>query len=144
MTERGEHTPGIVERLLPCPFCGGEASADGSVRYHENHEAWWDDGERILDAYFCNCVKCGISNLGLLGHRTRADAIAKWNKRPEAADLISELVGALEETWRVLRAAGLLNLTRGVQLGQTSWYVKACDAERLADAAITKARGGAE
>lgn len=52
-----------------------------------------------------------------------------------------ELLEALEETWRVLRAAGTLNLTRGVQLGQTSWYVKCCDAESLADAAIAKARG---
>lgn len=54
-----------------------------------------------------------------------------------------ELLDALEETWRVLRAAGLLNLTNGVQLGQTSWYVKICDAERLSDAAIAKATGAA-
>lgn len=52
-----------------------------------------------------------------------------------------ELLEALEETWCVLRAAGLLNLTNGVQLGQTSWYVKACDAEKLSNAAIAKATG---
>lgn len=52
-----------------------------------------------------------------------------------------ELLVALTETWRVLRAAGTLNLTNGVQLGQTSWYVKICDAERLSDAAIAKALG---
>lgn len=51
-----------------------------------------------------------------------------------------DLLAALEETWRVLRAAGLLNLTNGVQLGQTSWYVKICDAERMSDAAIAKAQ----
>lgn len=58
-------------------------------------------------------------------------------------DAAPELLEALEETWRVLRAAGLLNLTRGVQLGSTSWYVKACDAEQLSDAAIAKAKGHA-
>lgn len=50
-----------------------------------------------------------------------------------------ELLAALRETWRVLRAAGTLNLSNGVQLGQTSWYVKICDAEALSDAAIAKA-----
>jgi hypothetical protein len=51
------------------------------------------------------------------------------------------LLEALTETWRVLRAAGLHNLTRGVQLGPTSWYIKISDAERLSDAAIAKAEG---
>jgi hypothetical protein len=50
------------------------------------------------------------------------------------------LFDALQETWRVLRAAGLSNLTRGVQLGQTSWYVKASNAEAMADAALASAR----
>lgn len=52
-----------------------------------------------------------------------------------------ELYEALRETWRVLRAAGLLNLSNGVQLGQTAWYVKITDAEALSDAALTKAEG---
>jgi hypothetical protein len=46
------------------------------------------------------------------------------------------LEAALRETWRVLRAAGTLNLSNGVQLGQTSWYVKICDAEAMSDAAL--------
>lgn len=57
-----------------------------------------------------------------------------------AVNCHDDLLEALEETWRVLRAAGLLNLTNGVQLGQTSWYVKICDAERVSNAAIAKAR----
>lgn len=71
--------------------------------------------------------------------------VAEWKARDaeiaRLGSLNAELLEALEETWRVLRAAGTLNLTRGVQLGQTSWYVKCCDAESLADAAIAKAKG---
>lgn len=71
--------------------------------------------------------------------------VGSWGINPaDNARLIAaapELLEALGETWRVLRAAGLLNLTNGVQLGQTSWYVKICDAERLSDAAIAKATG---
>lgn len=52
-----------------------------------------------------------------------------------------KLLEALEETWRVLRAAGLHNLTNGVQLGQTSWFIKISDAEELSNAAIAKAKG---
>jgi hypothetical protein len=50
----------------------------------------------------------------------------------------AEVLAALLETWRVLRAAGTLNLSNGVQLGQTSWYVKICDAEAQSDAALAK------
>jgi hypothetical protein len=57
------------------------------------------------------------------------------------ASAAPDLLEALTETWRVLRAAGLLNLVNGVQLGPTSWYIKISDAERLSDAAIAKAEG---
>lgn len=50
------------------------------------------------------------------------------------------LFDALEQTWRVLRAAGLHNLANGVQLGRTSWFVKASDAETMAEAALASAR----
>lgn len=56
--------------------------------------------------------------------------------RAEGADVLA----ALEQTWRVLRSAGTLNLTRGVQIGQTSWYVKISDAEEASDAAIAAVR----
>jgi hypothetical protein len=52
-----------------------------------------------------------------------------------------DLYEALRETWRVLHAAGLLNLSSGVQLGQTAWYVNITDVEALSDAAIAKAEG---
>lgn len=80
-----------------------------------------------------------LDALTLASHREKKTDPWEANARLIAA--APELLEALEETWRVLRAAGLLNLTNGVQLGQTSWYVKICDAERLSDAAILKATG---
>ena len=70
--------------LLPCPFCGGEASSSGTVSYSDKHEAWFSDGTRITKAFYCNCIACGISNRGLLGQQTRDKAISAWNIRASA------------------------------------------------------------
>ncbi len=62
---------------------------------------------------------------------------------PEAAAYQREagpdLYGALTHLVKVIEAAGLLNLSNGVQLGPTVWYVKACDAIDYARRAIAKA-----
>ena len=50
-----------------------------------------------------------------------------------------QLLAALKELVAVIEAAGLHNLTNGVQLGPTVWYVKASDAISSARAAITAA-----
>lgn len=55
---------------------------------------------------------------------------------PELHDALAELVWIIER-------AGLHNLTRGVELGQTSWYIKASDRLAAALAALAKARGEA-
>jgi len=76
-----------MEELKPCPFCGRDASAEGKVNYKNSlkkkseRNAWWADGTPIDMAYFCNCMSCGASNQGLLGHRTKAEAIEQWNTR---------------------------------------------------------------
>ena len=70
--------------LLACPFCGGEASGTGTIKYAKTHEAWWKDGTRITEAHFCNCMKCGVTNKGLCGHQTPALAVAHWNTRSQA------------------------------------------------------------
>jgi hypothetical protein len=50
------------------------------------------------------------------------------------------LLGALGNLIGVITDAGLFNLSNGVQLGQTVWYVKASDAMDSARAAIASAR----
>lgn len=85
--------------LLACPFCGGKASAEGTIKYAKTHDAWWADGTRIIEAHFVNCMTCGISNKGLCGHQTPALAISRWNTRSQYPSL--DLLTALQ---RLLRA----------------------------------------
>lgn len=65
--------------LLPCPFCGGEAS----VIDHHN-----DDGSVSVGCDNDTCL--GFSGLGWL-YKTEAEAIAAWNTR---ATLTCEVVGS--------------------------------------------------
>lgn len=51
------------------------------------------------------------------------------------------LLDALEGLVAVIRAAGVHQLSRGVELGQVSWAVKCEDRLVKADAAIAKATG---
>jgi hypothetical protein len=107
-------TPEQTPELLPCPFCGGEASSAGSVKYDDKHEAWFADGTRITEAFFCNCMVCGATNRGLCGFQTREEAIAAWNRRSARsaepvkppAEPTDEQVDALLDEWG--EAAGLL------------------------------------
>ena len=89
--------------LLPCPFCGGEASDAGYVFYRKPCEdTVWEDGSPITEAFFCNCPKCGINNMsGHIGYRTKAQAIAAWNTR---APLSPAVLAALPEVQALIRA----------------------------------------
>lgn len=69
----------MVPELLPCPFCGGAASPDGVVRYGDRHAE--EQGWKQSEFYYCNCMHCGVSNKGIVGHNTRDDAVAAWNRR---------------------------------------------------------------
>ncbi len=72
----------MEEELKPCPFCGGEASASGSVRYSKGHEAWWADGSEVREAFFVSCTKCGGRRTGIVGgQQTREASIEAWNTR---------------------------------------------------------------
>ena len=64
-------------KLLPCPFCGGEATT--YVAY--------DDG------YYVCCDECGC---GLPVYITEADAIEAWNKRTPPTS--EQIVAYIEET----------------------------------------------
>lgn len=64
--------------LLPCPFCGGEASL-GTIRYSSatiREQHWGQDTFHKV-----NCIRCGSDNLGLVGFATRELATEHWNRR---------------------------------------------------------------
>lgn len=62
---------------------------------------------------------------------------------PKMVTAAPALVDALGDLRRVIDIAGLQNLSNGVQLGQTSWFVKASDAVAQADEALSLAKGEA-
>ena len=64
--------------LKPCPFCGGEA-AFGTTKYCKStvKEQGWDQST----FHSVNCIICGTSNRGLVGHDTQESAARAWNRR---------------------------------------------------------------
>ncbi len=80
----------------------------------------------------------------LLAARTQIDnAIAAVEGAVTVRKLaeFDEMRGALFQLTTVINSAGLHNLSAGVQLGPTVWYVKASDAMERASAALAKAEG---
>lgn len=73
--------------LKSCPFCGGEASPDGKVKYSPSCDGTWADGSKVTEAFFVNCIKCGVDNKTHYGHKTQAEAIAAWNTRIGDSDV---------------------------------------------------------
>ena len=55
-------------KLLPCPFCGGEA--------------------KVCKYYFIQCTKCGTSTLT---HTNREEAIESWNTRKPMQEIMERL-----------------------------------------------------
>ena len=71
-------------KLLPCPFCGGEAEMG------EDYSYW----HGLLLSYKPHCSKCGC-NIGMFSDKT--EAIEKWNTRKpmeRIVEIIKE-VGAI-------------------------------------------------
>lgn len=62
-------------------------------------------------------------------------------KEERARKAALDLLEALEGLTEIIEKAGLDNLSNGVQLGPTVWYVKASDAMDFAKQTIAKARG---
>ena len=68
-------------KLLPCPFCGGEATLY----------------EQILEGWFCCCTKCGVRYVRM----TEAEAVESWNKRtPITKD---DILNSLDQTAEYLK-----------------------------------------
>lgn len=73
---------------------------------------------------------------------SQARTVASWahGELERLTALNAELATALEEVCGVIDAAGTLNLSNGVQIGQTAWYVKITYAMNAARAALQKAK----
>ena len=76
--------------LKPCPFCGCEASPNGRITRSHSPDLLWRDGSEAVEAFYCNCVRCGAKNGGIAGgYQTRDEAISHWNTR--AAESVPQL-----------------------------------------------------
>ena len=73
----------MTYKLLPCPFCGGEAIPCSAG----NHFA--------TEKFFVSCGVCGVETPRIA--RTRKEAIAAWNSRaePESKPLTLDEMNAL-------------------------------------------------
>ena len=75
------------EGLLPCPFCGGEASL-GVVKYSDKSDVAQLNGQSAF--HFVNCIVCGATSRGILGAKDQREAAERWNRRA----LLTETRGA--------------------------------------------------
>lgn len=96
-------------------------------------------GGKLVERFNCTnggaqfCQGCYTMTPDANGEYVLHEEYAKLEQQRAA------LVEALKQTWKVIDSAGLLNLSNGVQLGQTSWYGKARDARAESDAALKAA-----
>lgn len=76
-------------KLLPCPFCGGEAEI-------EEHK-FWNDITRSFDikTYGVKCQKCSAG--GFQFFRLENDAIIHWNTRKPMERIVEIVEGNFEE-----------------------------------------------
>jgi len=77
----------MTDKLLDCPFCGGEASSKGRVSYSPYYDAGrWGDGTKVTEACFCCCIRCQSRCGGISSYQTEAEAITAWNTRAALTD----------------------------------------------------------
>lgn len=108
--------------LKPCPFCGEEPCiTDVRMQGYEFFVGCYND----------DCLMRPRSDM----HDTKAGVVLAWNRRAQPAQAVASdqsIRDALTNLLDLIDTAGLINLSKGVQLGATSWYVKASDAVALA------------
>ena len=99
------------EKLLPCPFCGGEA--DLRMTYVQRNDV-------VTIATRITCKVCG-ANTG--DKYTEADAVYRWNTRnhiEQIMERLKELVNEHKEREETARKAGL---TRHADLNGIKAYI---------------------
>ena len=62
-----------MDKLKPCPFCGGEARVREFRTYKEECHG-------IMPKYYIQCNLCTVDRPQT--HWDKRDAIAEWNRRP--------------------------------------------------------------
>lgn len=89
---------------------------------------------RFVEPYIANAgdmlLRMGEAVDALRAERDQLRGLAQRSKDDAIAVALFDLVAIIE-------AAGLQNLVKGVELGQTSWYVKASDRIAAAYAALS-------
>lgn len=59
----------MTDKLLPCPFCGGETRMAHTTQLWEPRKSYW--------------AKCSSCHMSGRHYQTEAEAIAAWNTRAE-------------------------------------------------------------
>lgn len=67
-----------IEKLKPCPFCGGQANI-GIVKYPEDSNA--ARLNKRFEGYFLHCEQCSAALRFGLSYATEDEAVKAWNKR---------------------------------------------------------------
>lgn len=152
-----EHTPGKLEvlddrrisvTLPPLIEDCGYTSHCVAMTYGGDERVNSHANARRLVAAWNACDGISTERLEDLGRPLMAHLIGcdeRAARQVKEADSLravnAELVAVLENLTSVIDSAGLYNLSRGVELGSTVWYVKATDGMDAARAAIAKAQG---
>ena len=96
----------MMNELLPCPFCGGEAQVRGS----------------FMDGFRVEC--CGLCFASTQRYRTEAEAIAAWNTRCAGT---CRKANINEPDWLVCSECGCQ--TKGDQYGELPKFCSNCGRE---------------
>lgn len=79
------------DKLLPCPFCGGEAFVD-------THKFWDVEAKDFtVKTYGVRCYECQAGTMQYF--RTEEDAIKQWNTRKPMEQIVEQLESEKEATY---------------------------------------------